>query len=70
MLNYQFLKPPQLFGRETEVPCKADWLQPELGRQIIPVNMDMRRLIGFVTVEVEAVRAASQDDRHELTIGC
>ncbi len=26
--------------------------------------MDMRRLIGFMAVEVEAVRAASQDSRH------
>ncbi len=68
MLNHQFLKPPQLLGREAEVPCEADWLHPEVGRQIIPVNMDMRRLMGFMAVEVEAVRAASQDRRHERSI--
>src|SRR6266540_606870 len=59
MLSDQFLKPPQLLGCEAEVPCEADRLQPELRRQIVPVNMDMRRLIGFMAVEVEAVRAAS-----------
>src|SRR5438105_8852981 len=53
MLNYQFLKPPQLLGREAEVPCEADRLQPELGRQVVPVNMDMRRLIGFMAIDVE-----------------
>ena len=68
MLNDQFLKPPQLLGREAEVPCEADRLQPELGRQIVPVNMDMRRLIGFMAIEVEAVRAASQDGRHKRSI--
>ena len=58
MLNHQFLKPPQLLGREAEVSGEANRLQPELGRQIVPVNMDMRWLIGFMAVEVEAVRAA------------
>ena len=67
MLNYQFLKPPQFLGRETKIPCEADRLQPKLGRQIVPVNMDMRRLIRFMAVEVETVLAASQDGRHELS---
>ena len=30
--------------------------------------MDMWRLVGFMTVEVEPVRPASQDSRHELSI--
>src|SRR5207302_8250744 len=64
MLNHQFLKPPQLFGREAEVPRQADRLQPELGRPLVSIDMDMRRLIGFMAVEVEAVRPASQDGRH------
>jgi hypothetical protein len=44
MLNYEFPKAPQLLGREAEVPRVAFRLQPELGRQIVPINMDMRRL--------------------------
>src|SRR5438876_325572 len=64
MLHHPLLKPPQLFGREAEVPCEADRLQPELGRQIVPIDMDMRRLLGFMVVEVKAVRAAAQDGRH------
>ena len=58
--------PPQFYGRETEVSRKCDRLQPEPGRQIVPIDMDMGRLTGFMAVEVEAVRAASQDGRHEL----
>src|SRR5438105_6379615 len=65
MLNHQFLKPSQFLGWEAEVPRQADRLQPELGRRIVPIDMDMRRLIGFMAVEVEAVRPASQDGRHD-----
>jgi N-acetylglucosamine-6-phosphate deacetylase len=68
MLNRQFLKPPQLLGREAEVPRETDRLQTELSRQIVPIDMDVRRLIRFMAVEIEAVRAASQDGRHELSI--
>src|SRR6476660_2819214 len=50
MLNHQFLKPPQFLGREAEVPSQADRLQPELGRHIVSINMDMRRLVGFMAV--------------------
>src|SRR5438876_5986984 len=53
MLNHSFLKPPLLLGREAEVPREADRLQPELGRQIVPIHMDVRRLIGFMAVGVE-----------------
>jgi hypothetical protein len=69
MLNHKFLKPPQLLGRETKVPRQADRLQLELGRKIIPIDMDMRRLIGFMAVEVEAIGAASQDGRHDAPAG-
>jgi len=68
MLNYEFLKAPQLLGREAEVPREADRLQPEFGRQVVPINVDMRRLIGFMAIEVAAVGAASQDGRHEKSI--
>src|SRR5438067_12872253 len=67
MLNHQFLKPPQLLGWEAEVPRQADRLQPELGRQIVPIDMNMRRLIGFMAVEVKAVRPASQASMHAST---
>jgi hypothetical protein len=68
MLTHQFLQPPQLPGWEAEVAREADRLQPEFGRQIVPINMDMGWFIGLMAVKVEAVGAASQDSRHELPI--
>ena len=58
MLNYEFLKPPQLMRREAAVPCESNRLQPKFGRQIVSVNMDVRRLIGLMAVEVESVWTA------------
>jgi hypothetical protein len=70
MLNHQFLKPSQLLRREAEVPRQGNRLQPELGRQIVSIDMDMRRLIWFMAIEVQPVRAASQDGRHATsTVG-
>ena len=65
----QPLNPPQLLGRETKVTREADRLQPELRRQIVPVNMDMRRLMEFMAVEVEAVWTTSQDGWHDTPAG-
>ena len=68
MCGDQFLNPPHLPGREPEVPREPDRLQPELGREIVPIDMDMRRLMQFVAVEVKAVRTGPQDSRHEILI--
>src|SRR3989442_14016828 len=68
MFGEQFLKPPQLLRREPEVPCEPDRLQPELGREIVTIDMDVRRLTLLVAVEVKAVRTGSQDSRHEIPI--
>jgi hypothetical protein len=58
MFDHETLNTKQCFGRETEVSCEPDWLQPKLRRHIISIDMDVRRLIRFMAVEIEAVRAA------------
>ena len=68
MLGNEFLSPSQFFRRKTEVSHQAYWFQHEFGGKIVPIYMDMRRLIGFVAVEVKAVRATSQNSWHELSI--
>jgi hypothetical protein len=68
MFGDQLLNPPQLFGREPEVPSEPDRLQPELGREIVPIDMDMRRFMQLVAAEVKAVRNGPQDSRHEIPI--
>jgi hypothetical protein len=64
MAFYQLLNSSQLLGREALVPREVNRLQPKLGRQIVSIDMNVRRLIRFVTVEIEAVWAASQDGWH------
>src|SRR5687768_9438897 len=45
MFNHQFLNPPQLLRGETEVSCQSHRLQPELRRQVVPIDMDVWRLV-------------------------
>jgi len=66
MLARGFLDSAQFLGVEPEIVGEGNWVEPEVGRQVIPVNMDMRRLINqIVAVEVETVRPDSQHCGHE-----
>jgi len=51
-------------GAKSKVACQLDRIKPEFGRQIVAVNMNVRRLIRLVTIEVEAIRAGSEHRRH------
>jgi hypothetical protein len=55
---------PQLVCREPEVPCECDGPQPEFCRQVVAVNVDVRRLIRFMAEEVHAIGSTPQDRRH------
>ena len=46
--------------------CHGD--QPKLCREIVSINMHVRRLIWFVAIEVESVRARSQSSRRDLIL--
>ena len=54
----------KLDGAKSKVSGKCHRLQPELCRQIVPINMDMPRLVWFVAIEIEPIRTGSQDSRH------
>ena len=51
-------------GAESKVACQLNRIKPEFGRQIVAVNMNVRRLVRLVTIEVEAIRAGSEHRRH------
>jgi hypothetical protein len=53
---------PELLGAKTKVVSQTDRRKPKLRRLISPVNMDMRRLIWFMTVEIEAVWTGSKNN--------
>ena len=57
--NY-FLNPSQ-FSSTTR---KTYRIQPELGRLVITIHVNMRRLVRLVTVKVDAVRACVQNSGH------
>jgi hypothetical protein len=64
MSAYNALDAAQFLGREAQVARESDWLQPELGRQVVAINMNVCRFVWFMAVKVQPVRAASQDRRH------
>src|SRR5579863_10000383 len=49
---------------KSEIRCELDRIEPEFRRQIVAVDMNVRRLVRLVTVEVETVRARPQHRRH------
>ena len=54
----------KLDGAKSKVSGKCDRLQPEFCRQIVPINVDMPKLVWFVAIEIEPIRTGSQDSRH------
>ena len=64
ILFYQRRYCTKFLGGEPEVSRKCHWLQPKSCRQIISINANVARLIGFVAIEIKSVWAASEDGRH------
>lgn len=64
ILFYQGLYCTKLLGAKSEVSCKCHGLKPKLRRQIVSVNVNMARLIGFVAIEIKSVWATSENSRH------
>ena len=54
----------KLASSEAQIPGQTDGLDPEPGREIIAIDVDVRRLVGLVAVEVEPVGPVSEDGRH------
>lgn len=64
VLEHQSLNPVQFVWRESEVPHERDWVQPELRREIVSIDVNMRRLVRLMTVEIQTIRAAAKNRRH------
>jgi S-DNA-T family DNA segregation ATPase FtsK/SpoIIIE len=67
VLTHELHNASQLFCLEAHAPRQFYRIEPELRRHIVSVHMHVRRLVRFVTVEVEAVRSAAQHRGHELS---
>lgn len=55
MLHNQFVQSVQLVGRKTDAACQFPGAQPEFCHLATLVNMNVRRLVGLVAVEVKPV---------------
>jgi hypothetical protein len=42
---------PQFFRAETKIVCQVHRRKPKFGGLVIPIEMNMRRLSGFMTIE-------------------
>lgn len=56
MLLNQTLDLRQLSARKAEVARESDGRDPELRGAIVPVHVNVRRLVGLMAIEVYAVR--------------
>ncbi len=64
LLNERFYN-VQLARGKPEIPRHAYRINPEFGREVITIHVNMRRFIRFVAVEIEAVGSAAQNRWHD-----
>src|SRR5713226_6369580 len=57
---YHGLYPTKLDGAKPKVYGECHRFKPKLCRQIVPIDVDMAGLVGFVTVKIEPIRSAPQ----------
>lgn len=60
--------PAKFYGAESQVARQRDRVQPELGRLVVAIDLHVRQFVGFVTVEVDAIRTRSQSRRYGSSI--
>ena len=63
MLDDEALNAPEFMRWETRGLSERDRLEPELREGAIALDMDVSRLVAFVTEKEEAVRTDAKDGR-------
>jgi hypothetical protein len=64
MLDHEGPNPIQLMGPETMGFGKTDWIKPEFGDVVAVLDVYMRWLRSFKTIEEETEAGNAQDSRH------
>ncbi len=59
MLQDESLDSTDVAPRDTMAPLQADWIKPELGFTITPLDMNVRGLVPVACIEEESIRTAS-----------
>ena len=68
MFLQQALNLSKFGGAEAKISRQNRWMQPEFGRLIVAIHVYMRRFIGFVRMEIDAIWTRSPDRRHDTSI--
>lgn len=64
MIRDHGFEPSEFMRLEAQIPRQSYGIQPELGTHVISINVDMRRLVRVVAVEVEAEGSFPENRRH------
>lgn len=68
MLLQHALDSTQLWRTESEIAREHQRPNPKLRRLLVPIYMNVRWLVGFVTMEVDAIRTRAQNRRHTTLV--
>jgi hypothetical protein len=64
VLVYEPLNLPQVVGTDTPVSSHHNRFEPELAFAVGTTNVNVRRFVSLIGIEVEAIPANSEDSRH------
>jgi len=68
MFVHQPLHLPHKMRGNTTIPGQPHRIEPELALPMFAPNVDMRRLIAFIRVEVKAKTTNPQNSRHSYSV--
>jgi hypothetical protein len=64
VIQHDALDLSKLVGTKPQVTSQEYWLEPELGGEVVSIDVNVWWLVHVVTDEIEPKRAVSEDCRH------
>jgi hypothetical protein len=69
ILEDQFFNLPQVVPADSAIPRQQDCrLKPELALSVRRANVNVRRLVSFIGIEMKPERANTEDGRHRPSL--
>jgi hypothetical protein len=62
--GHQQLYLSEFVSAKSKIARELNRINPKFSSKIVPINVDVRRLVRLVTVEIKAIRTGSQDRWH------
>ena len=64
MPGHHRLHRAQFVGAKPKIARQLGWVEPELSRQVVAIDLNVRRFARFVALKIEPVRAGPEHSRH------